>query len=68
MFLILLDVTRTFHFGTPTPRQSEIYTRVLKGHMGIDRQIFPTGTPGCLLDSFAREHLWQVGLNFIHGK
>jgi Xaa-Pro aminopeptidase len=44
-----------------------MYTRVLKGHIAIDRQIFPANTPGCLLDSFARQHLWQVGKNYIHG-
>ncbi len=47
--------------------QREMYTRVLKGHIGIDRQVFPVGTPGCFLDIYAREHLWQVGKNFNHG-
>jgi Xaa-Pro aminopeptidase len=44
-----------------------MYTRVLKGHIALDRQIFPEGTPGCLLDSFARQHLWQIGGNYNHG-
>lgn len=61
-------MTRTFHFGEPSAEQREMYTRVLKGHIGIDRQIFPVGTPGCFLDIYAREHLWQVGKNFNHGK
>ena len=55
------------HFGNPTAKQSEMYTRVLKGHIAIDRQIFPAGTSGVLLDSFARQHLWTVGLNYNHG-
>eukprot|EP01033_Poteriospumella_lacustris_P019269 gene19269-13930_t len=44
------DVTRTFHFGVPTAHQKNMYTRVLKGHIAIDRLVFPTGTPGYLLD------------------
>jgi len=61
------DVTRTFHTGTPSAYQREIFTRVLKGHIGIDRQVFPVGTQGCLIDSFAREHLWAIGKDFLHG-
>jgi Xaa-Pro aminopeptidase len=61
------DVTRTFHMGQPSAYQIEMFTRVLKGHIGIDRSVFPAGTPGCLLDSYAREHLWRVGKDFIHG-
>ena len=49
------DVTRTFHTGSPSDHQKEMFTRVLKGNIGLDTQIFPTGTPGCFLDSFARE-------------
>ena len=26
-----------------------------------------SGTAGCFLDSFAREHLWAVGKDYIHG-
>ena len=44
-----------------------MFTRVLKGHIGIDSRVFPVGTPGCLLDSYAREHLWAVGKDFLHG-
>jgi Xaa-Pro aminopeptidase len=47
--------------------QKEMFTRVLKGHIGIDSKVFPTGTAGCLLDSYAREHLWEIGKNFNHG-
>mmetsp|Transcript_24714 Transcript_24714/g.35487 ORF Transcript_24714/g.35487 Transcript_24714/m.35487 type:complete len:697 (-) Transcript_24714:639-2729(-) len=61
------DVTRTFHTGEPSPRQKEMFTRVLKGHMALDRAVFPAGTPGCLLDSLARTALWEVGLNYPHG-
>jgi len=40
---------------------------VLKGNIAVDSAVFPAGTPGCMLDSFARQHLWAVGLDFIHG-
>jgi Xaa-Pro aminopeptidase len=62
------DVTRTMHYGTPSDYQKEMFTRVLQGHIALDRMIFPTGTPGCLLDTFAREPLWKIGKNYIHGK
>lgn len=61
------DVTRTFHTGSPSDHQKEMFTRVLKGNIGLDTQIFPTGTPGCFLDSFAREHLWKAGKDYMHG-
>lgn len=35
------DVTRTWHFGTPTAFQIECNTRVLKGQMSLGRAIFP---------------------------
>ena len=61
------DVTRTFHTGTPTPLQREMFTRVLKGHIGVDSRVFIQGTAGCQLDSYAREHLWAIGKDYIHG-
>jgi Xaa-Pro aminopeptidase len=44
-----------------------MFTRVLKGHIALDRQLFPLGTPGCMLDTLARQHLWQAGMNYLHG-
>lgn len=44
-----------------------MFTRVLKGHIGLDSQIFPMGTPGCMLDILARQHLWNIGKNYLHG-
>jgi Xaa-Pro aminopeptidase len=44
-----------------------MYTRVLQGHIAISTTIFPSGTSGCLLDSFARRSLWKVGKSFNHG-
>ena len=35
------DVTRTWHFGEPSEDFKEMYTRVLKGNIGVDTMIFP---------------------------
>ncbi len=43
------------------------YTRVLKGHIAIARAVFPEGTTGAQLDPFARQHLWEAGIDFDHG-
>ncbi|KAK7059763.1 putative Xaa-Pro aminopeptidase P [Favolaschia claudopus] len=61
------DVTRTWHFGTPTAQEKRAFTRVLQGHIAIDTAIFPTGTTGYLIDAFARRALWKDGLDYRHG-
>lgn len=61
------DITRTLAIGTPTQRQREIYTRVLKGHLAIARAVFPVGTTGGQLDALARQFLWEAGLDYDHG-
>ncbi|KAH9887305.1 Creatinase/aminopeptidase [Cubamyces lactineus] len=59
------DVTRTFHFGTPTAEEKRAFTRVLQGHIAIDTAVFPNGTTGT--DPFARRPLWEDGLDYRHG-
>lgn len=61
------DTTRTLHFGNPTEMEVKAYTLVLKGVIALDRAIFPKGTTGFALDSFARQHLWREGLDYRHG-
>ncbi|MDQ8756298.1 aminopeptidase P family protein [Sphingosinicella sp. LHD-64] len=61
------DVTRTVVIGTPTAEMRDRFTRVLKGHIAIARARFPEGTRGSQLDSFARQYLWEVGLDYAHG-
>ena len=61
------DTTRTLHFGSPTGMEVKAYTLVLKGVIALDRAIFPKGTTGFALDSFARQHLWREGLDYRHG-
>ena len=61
------DITRTVAVGEPTAEMRERFTRVLKGHIAIARAVFPEGTTGAQLDSFARQFLWSHGLDFDHG-
>ncbi|KAM3574987.1 hypothetical protein VYU27_003113 [Nannochloropsis oceanica] len=61
------DVTRTVHFGNPREEEKEAFTRVLQGHIGIDTAVFPEGTPGFVLDAYARRALWAAGLDYAHG-
>ncbi|KAG8707278.1 hypothetical protein FRC09_001925 [Ceratobasidium sp. 395] len=56
------DVTRTWHFGTPTKEERRAFTRVVQGHIAIDTAVFPSGTTGYVLDAFARRALWADGL------
>jgi len=61
------DITRTVAVGTPTADMRRNFTLVLKGHIAIARAVFPDGTSGAQLDSFARQYLWRHGLDFDHG-
>ena len=61
------DITRTVAVGEATPEMRERFTLVLKGHIAIARAVFPDGTTGAQLDPFARQHLWEAGLDFDHG-
>ncbi len=61
------DVTRTIAIGTPTHEMRDRFTRVLRGHIAIATAVFPDGASGAQLDSFARQFLWRVGLDFDHG-
>ena len=61
------DITRTVAVGAPSEEMRERFTRVLKGHIAIARAVFPDGASGAQLDSFARQFLWNAGLDFDHG-
>ena len=61
------DITRTIAVGAPGADMRGNFTRVLKGHIAIAGAVFPEGTTGAQLDSFARQFLWQAGLDFDHG-
>lgn len=63
------DITRTVWVGPgePSDEMRDRYTRVLKGHIAIDLALFPQGTAGSQIDAFARQFLWQAGVDYAHG-
>ena len=61
------DLTRTLAIGTPTLAMKQDYTKVLKGHIALSRQMFPKNIRGSKLDILARSPLWQDGLDYAHG-
>lgn len=63
------DITRTVWVGPgePSAEQRDRFTRVLKGHICLAQQTFPTGTSGSQLDTLARQFLWQAGIDYAHG-
>ena len=63
------DTTRTLHFGdkAASADAKRAYTRVLQGHIALAEAVFPTGTPGLMLETLARAPVWKDGMNFLHG-
>ncbi|UAB79612.1 aminopeptidase P family protein [Erythrobacter sp. SCSIO 43205] len=66
------DITRTIWIDTPegsapTAEMRDRFTRVLKGHIQIDRAVFPQGTNGGQIDVLARQYLWEAGVDYGHG-
>jgi Xaa-Pro aminopeptidase len=61
------DITRVTVIGEPSAEMRRRYTEVLKGHIALSCARFPAGTTGSQLDPFARQFLWQAGVDFDHG-
>ena len=61
------DITRTIPLGELTEEEKKVYTLVLKGHIKIERCVFPEGASGTQLDILAREDMWRAGYSFMHG-
>ncbi len=66
------DITRTVWIGAPdgaepTAEMKDRFTRVLKGHIQIANAVFPQGTSGGQIDAFARQYLWEAGVDYAHG-
>ena len=61
------DITRTISFSTPSDEEQTNFTLVLKGMIDLTIAKFPVGTTGGQLDILARQHLWNHGLNYLHG-
>lgn len=65
------DITRTYKFGNEGLRDLDklYYTLVLKGNLSVGMAKFPPNNKntGTILDSFARQPLWNKGLDYNHG-
>ena len=61
------DITRTVAIGEPDGQAVRPFTLVLKGMIAISRARWPKGVAGRDLDPFARQALWQAGLDYDHG-
>lgn len=61
------DITRTIALGPVTEEMKHVYTLVLKGHIQLELAKFPDGASGTQLDALARECMWRVGYNYLHG-
>ena len=61
------DITRTVHYGTPTKKEKEMYTRVLLGNLSLERLLFKKGKKLANLDCIPRSYLNMVGEDYMHG-
>ncbi len=61
------DITRTIAVGPANPDAARAFTFVLKGMIAIAQARWPVGLSGRDLDAFARQALWQAGLDYDHG-
>jgi len=61
------DVTRTISLNNKSNRIKDIYTRVLKGHIGVASYKFNKKTSGSEIDVVARKYLKQIHLDYAHG-
>ncbi|XP_054753259.2 xaa-Pro aminopeptidase 1-like [Lytechinus pictus] len=61
-----VDLSRYYEVEEPTMLEKEIYTRVLLGHIDLCNASFRANVYGRDLDALARQHLWNVGLDYIH--
>ena len=61
------DITRTVHYGTPTKKEKEMYTRVLLGNLSLERLLFKNGKKLANLDCIPRSYLNMVGEDYMHG-
>lgn len=61
------DITRTFHYGSPTDDQILRYTEVLQGAIELARLVVPDNTLDSSVDLATRQFLFQHGLDYLHG-
>ena len=61
------DVTRTLCFSNQSKKIKNIFTKVLKGHIGVMTHKLNRNTTGKHLDAIARAPLKKIGLDYSHG-
>ena len=61
------DVTRTVCFSNVSNRIKNIFTRVLKGHIGVALSNIKKEKNGHNIDKIARKSLNNIGLDYRHG-
>jgi len=61
------DVTRTISLQNSNKRIKNIFTRVLKGHIGVANFNLKKNTSGSIIDEKARKYLKQIDLDYAHG-
>ena len=61
------DVTRTISLNNHNKRIKNIFTRVSKGHIAVNRFNLKKNTAGYSIDRVARKYLNQINLDYAHG-
>ena len=61
------DITRTVCFSSVSKKIKDIFTRVLKGHIGVALSNINKEKYGHNIDKIARKSLHKVGLDYSHG-
>jgi Xaa-Pro aminopeptidase len=61
------DNTVCLAVGRPEARHVRAHTLVVKGYVALTLARFPRGTMSTQLDSFARQFLWQEGMDYRCG-
>lgn len=61
------DITRTVALGEISDELKLHYTNVLRGNLALSKAKFLYGCTGRNLDILARQHLWEMELDFNHG-
>lgn len=61
------DVTRTIALGDISEEEKVYYTAVLRGHLRMANAVIDTKTATRKLDRIAREPLWELDADYLHG-
>lgn len=61
------DITRTIALGKIDKELKCHFTNVLRGNLALSKAKFLYGCTGENLDILARQHLWNMGLDYKHG-